>query len=239
MITMPLPPPREVPKLLSREYLEAGGLRAEAGRDGRSNAFWSEKQLNASRLEIMAQFHSDEEIWIFGYGSLIWNPIFPVVDRRIATVSGFHRSFCLQSYIGRGTADFPGLMLGLDAGGACTGVALKLGGANIEHELQLLWRREMMAGSYIPRKVRARDRDGDFQALTFVANRQASNYVGRQPDELAAARLISATGAIGSNFDYLVRTVEGLAAHDIRDKRLSQLLDLCQAAKLARDECET
>lgn len=193
-------------------------------------SLWTIDQIDVSLTQTMRGIHLDD-VWIFAYGSLVWNPIFPVAERRIACVHGYHRAFCLSSPIGRGTSDQPGLMLGLAAGGSCNGLALKIGGSDIRAELKLLWRREMLSGSYIPRWVNASTVSGNLRALTFVADPARKNYVGRLPDEAAVARLIAASGVLGSSFEYLQLTHDSLAAHGISDRHISRLLRLCCASK--------
>ncbi|WP_181176429.1 gamma-glutamylcyclotransferase [Mesorhizobium sp. B2-3-5] len=216
--------------VLSRELLSSGILQQNAALPGGGGVLWGNEQIDRSLTETMEGIAHDN-IWVFGYGSLIWNPIFPVAQSRTVKVYGFHRAFCLSSVVGRGSHDCPGLMLALDAGGSCRGVALKMGGDEIEGELRLLWRREMFAGSYIPKWVTAHSSDGNLRALAFVANRQRPNYIGRLPDEEAVCRLSTASGAFGSNLDYLRQTHAGLAVHGIHDPHVAGLLRICESLK--------
>lgn len=121
-------------------------MRDLIAREALSGAAPSEAELTAS-LESMMR-GADGDVWIFAYGSLIWNPIFPVAERRIARVHGYRRSFCLRSIVGRGTVEKPGLMLALDTGGTAVGVAFRLPTEAVADEMALLWRREMAVGSY-------------------------------------------------------------------------------------------
>lgn len=192
-------------------------------------------QIEAS-LEKTMRGVEPRNLWVFGYGSLIWNPIFPVSDRRNATIYGYRRALCLSSVVGRGTRDRPGVMLALDAGGSCRGVALKMAGDDVTEELRLLWRREMFAGSYTPKWVQAHFGGGAVMALTFVANRSRPNYVGRLPDEEAVCRLSTASGPLGTNLDYLRRTHAGLEAHGIMDARIARLLANCNVSPDKRED---
>ncbi len=214
--------------VLSRELLASGILQDHMHLAAGPGVLWTAEQIEQSLAETMDGVDR-RDIWVFGYGSLIWNPIFPVMATRTAKIHGFHRAFCLSSVVGRGSRERPGVMLALDVGGSCTGVALKMGGDDIDAELRLLWRREMLAGSYTPRWVKARSSAGDVQALTFVANRSRSNYVGRLPDEEAVCRLATASGPLGSNLDYLRRTHAGLEAHGIHDPHVTRLLQTCES----------
>jgi len=215
---------------LSRELLESSLLRDSFLQAAEPGSLWTSEQIEASLAETMRGVCMDD-IWVFAYGSLIWNPIFPVAERKTAYVHGFHRAFCLSSPIGRGTRERPGLMLGLASGGSCNGLALKIGGSDVQAELTLLWRREMLSGSYSPRWVNASYTGGKLQALAFVANPARQNYVGRLSDEEAVARLVEASGILGSSLEYLQLTHDGLAANGIPDRHISRLLKLCRASK--------
>ena len=215
--------------VLSRELLASGLLQRRVIHAADPGVLWTNEQIDRSLAETMDGVARDN-VWIFGYGSLIWNPIFPVVETRTAKIFGFHRAFCLSSLVGRGSSERPGVMLALDAGGSCTGVALKMGGEDIDTELRLLWCREMLAGSYIPKWVKSHSDDGDVPALTFVANRNRPNYIGRLTDDQAACRLSTASGPLGSNIDYLKRTHAGLQARGIRDPHIARLLRICESS---------
>ncbi|MCK7491255.1 MAG: gamma-glutamylcyclotransferase [Comamonadaceae bacterium] len=118
----------------------------------------SEAALEASLQQALAQRPAGPDVWLFGYGSLVWNPFIRFLERRPGTVRGYHRRFCLWSRINRGTPEQPGLALGLEPGGACRGVVFRMDDDVAEDELRILWRREMMLGSYVPRWVRATSR---------------------------------------------------------------------------------
>jgi cation transport protein ChaC len=164
------------------------------------------------------------DMWLFAYGSLIWNPLFPVAEERIARVHGLHRSFCIWTRVGRGTPERPGLVLGLDSGGACKGVALRLEAAIARAELALVWRREMLTGAYRPVWVKARTASGDIDAIAFVANRASASYAGRRTEAEVCATITGARGLIGTCGDYLRQTHEGLQSRGIRDRTLERLL---------------
>lgn len=215
--------------VLTRESLANGTLRDQLAHAAGPGLLWTDKQIDLSFEETMAGVTGDD-IWVFGYGSLIWNPIFPLAGMRWAKIFGFHRALCLSSVVGRGSRDLPGIMLALDAGGSCTGVALKVGGEDLHTELRLLWRREMLAGSYTPKWVNAHSGNDSVRALTFVANRNRPNYIGRLSDEEAVCRVSTASGPFGSNLDYLQRTQAGLEAYGIRDPHIDRLLQICDLA---------
>ena len=164
-------------------------------------------------------------IWVFAYGSLIWNPAMEFLERRFARLHGWHRSFCLSTAAGRGTPELPGLVLGLDRGGACTGAAFLIADAALETELALLWCREMLAGSYRPRWVSVRGADGlPFgHAIAFTINRAAPQYTGTITEAETVDRLARAAGTLGSSADYLFQTRDGLRALGITDRRIERL----------------
>ena len=176
--------------------------------------------------------------WVFAYGSLIWNPAIEFVQRRFARLHGWHRSFCLSTKAGRGSPELPGLVLGLDRGGACAGAAFLIAEETLETELTLLWKREMLAGSYTPRWVRVRDSSGvPFgHAITFTINRKATQYAGTLTQDELVHRLSRATGSLGSSADYLFKTREGLRILGIVDRRIEHLAALVEAVIKASDQ---
>ncbi|BCF95065.1 gamma-glutamylcyclotransferase [Paraburkholderia largidicola] len=216
--------------ILSRELLVNGTLHSRIAQAAGLGLLWTSEQMRRSLSETMEGI-DQSNVWIFAYGSLIWNPIFQVALKRTARIYGYHRGFYLSSVVGRGNPEQPGIMLALDAGGSCDGVVLKIGGDDVQTELELLWKREMLAGSYHPRWVMGRSSEGDVRALTFVANRGAPNYIGRISDEEAARRLMIARGPLGSNLDYVRRTHAGLETHGIHDRNVARLLLACDASQ--------
>jgi len=186
--------------------------------------FMSEEARRASLKAIRASVPVGEDAWVFGYGSLMWNPAINVVDSRKAHVRGYHRTFCLTLSVGRGVPDKPGLMLGIDRGGSCTGVAHRITADEVESELSILWLREMLSGAYEPRWVNA-DVDGHSRTrvLTFVINRSHPRYEGTLSEADVARRIAHAEGVLGTNRDYLYRTVKHLAELGIDDGPLRSL----------------
>jgi cation transport protein ChaC len=166
----------------------------------------------------------DEDLWLFGYGSLIWKPDFAYADRAVARVQGYHRSFCLWQRRHRGNRFNPNLMLALDAGGSCCGVAYRVATPDVEAKISATWRRELVGNGYRPRWVRARTGQGSVRALAFVANRgNAERYTGRLPDAVVARYIAEACGEGGSGAEYLLETVLALEKLRLRDSRLWRL----------------
>jgi cation transport protein ChaC len=208
---------------LSRRDLEANRMRelylAEVGP---AHAL-SDVQLSESLTSTLAAKPKGAGWWVFAYGSLLWNPIFPVAEMRPGTLAGSHRRFCLWSLASRGTRDSPGLVLGLDRGGACCGVVMRLPAMLAVDELHLLWRREMVVGSYRPTWVKVRTDGRDIIALTFIVRRDHPQYARGLSLDAQVAVLNKACGAFGTSLDYLERTRVALVAHGIVDPYLERL----------------
>jgi hypothetical protein len=141
--------------VLTRAMLEDGGLLRMVAETSPDLPVLSAEERAASLAATLRKRPAGDGVWLFAYGSLIWNPAIAFAERRFARINGWHRAFCLSTVAGRGTPDAPGLVLGLDRGGACTGAAFRVAEADIETELALLWQREMLSGSYAPRWVPA------------------------------------------------------------------------------------
>jgi cation transport protein ChaC len=164
-----------------------------------------------------------EQVWVFAFGSLIWNPAFHYVERRTARIHGFHRQFCLWAKAGRGSPERPGLMLSLESGGSCTGVAYRLAADAAATELDVLWRREMFTMAYRPVWTQARTPVGPVAVIAFSANRGHERYAPGLDDTAVAHHLATGVGPMGRCCDYLFDTVSHLRALDIRDRRLERL----------------
>ena len=209
--------------VLCRTDLEQGRMRAIYLAAVDSGRALDDEQLSESLTATLARRPKGAGWWVFAYGSLLWNPLFPVAEMRPAMLRGLHRRFCLWSVATRGTPQNPGLVLGLDRGGACRGVALRLPAPLAIDELHLLWRREMVVGAYRPRWVRL-DADGrKLVALTFVVRRDHPQYAGRLAAAKEVAVIAAARGAFGASADYLERTRVALVSHGIVDPYLETL----------------
>ena len=170
--------------------------------------------------------HPETDLWLFAYGSLMWKPDLEFAERRLAAVKGWHRRFCLWQWRYRGTRDRPGIMLALDRGGSCRGVAYRLSGPDLRAKIAPVWRREMTANGYRPRWVTAYTDDGAVTALVFVAHRAGERYAGRLPDEAIADRIALACGHIGPSAEYLLETVARCEELGIRDRHLWRMQSL-------------
>ena len=158
------------------------------------------------------------DFWVFGYGSLIWNPGFSAVESRRATLYGLHRSLCIYSWVHRGTRDLPGLVLGLDKGGSCHGIAYKVEAKNRDGVIEYLRERELVTNVYRETWRNIRIQNGSTEpALTYVVDRHSPQYSG-QLDIQEQAKIVSrATGNSGPNCEYILNTVEHLKTISIRD----------------------
>ena len=214
---------------ITREALKNWRIAALAReRDGAEASIASEDQLLESRRLVIADDGDVSDFWVFGYGSLIYNPIFDHSQRAIASIYGYHRRFCLWTTIGRGSPDCPGLVLSLDRGGSCKGIAFQLSPSKAIDELDLLWRREMMTLAYQPRLISLHTNIGLKRGLAFVANPTRPAYAPPMPFEATVEVLASATGFNGPCRDYLYDTVKGMQACGIRDYRLEKLVTAVQ-----------
>jgi cation transport protein ChaC len=163
-------------------------------------------------------------LWIFGYGSLMWDPCFSHVESRPALIYGYHRELCIYSSRWRGTPQRPGLVLGLDRGGACRGVAFRIAAAQVARSLESLWDREMRRGVYHPRLLHARLPGRTARVLAFVANPLHPGYAGTLPTERTAELIANCHGDRGPNVEYLARTLKHLADLGVRDHHLLRVM---------------
>lgn len=222
------PPPGEPPPderiSITREALRDGSLLAAARlRMPPGTTLISDAAIEADLDAKLSCHPPGADVWLFGYGSLMWNPAIEFAECRPGAVHGWHRRFCLWLHMGRGSPDNPGLMLALERGGRCAGLLFRVPAAKARAELLLAWRREMFTGAYQSRWVAAMTHDGPVRAATFVANRAHQRYAGRLDEAAIAARLASASGSLGSCATYLAETLGALQAAGLRDSTLERL----------------
>ncbi|HJP21842.1 MAG: gamma-glutamylcyclotransferase [Alphaproteobacteria bacterium] len=224
--------------MLKREDIVSGRVEAliiEAERLGLMERLPPAERAASCRAAI-ARFPSRDNVWVFAYGSLIWSPSFHYVERRPAIIYGYHRRYCLWAMLGRGSPEQPGLMLGLEPGGACAGAIFRVAPEAVESELGLLWDREMISGAYFPRILQARSGEQVFPAVAFAVNRSHERYAGRLSLAEVADVLAVAEGDLGSCCDYLFHTVTHLKEMGVSDRRLSRLKRLVEERRTRQAE---
>ena len=219
---------------LTRETILDGAIADFARRNPGRSRVLSDHERQASLDDILSRAPSVGDIWVFGYGSLIWNPAFHFEERCIGQIYGYHRRFCLWTQLGRGCPKQPGLVLGLDRGGSCHGVAYRIAAPKVQTELDILWRREMLSGAYVPVWITAHTAAGPVPALSFAIDRKQDRYSGRLPEETIVRSIAFATGELGACSDYLYATVQNLSELGIKDRYLERLAECVKGAQLAR-----
>ncbi len=211
---------------LTREYLRSGGLTEHIRRTNPDAVLLTDEERSASLNAVLANRREHGNgIWVFAYGSLIWNPAMHIADREIARAIGWHRSFCLATKGGRGTAENPGMLLGLQPGGDCIGAVLRVAEADIPAELDILWRREMVSSGYIPRWVEVQTPQGAplGHAIAFTINPAGPSFCGPLPEAELVRRIATAHGPLGTAAAYLFNTRDGLREMGITDPLLESL----------------
>ncbi len=193
-------------------------------------------KLDNDILDQMKQVYLDdinpnENIWVFGYGSLMWKPGFKFDRKKSALLQGWQRSFCIYSHCYRGTAQNPGLVLGLDRPEPveknndlnCHGIAFHIKAENVKPTLEYLWDREMVNGVYEPITATIKINNKDFKCYTFAANHQHPQYAGSLSDDEKLTIIRKAYGSTGTNREYLINTVVQLDNIGIEDSYLHRL----------------
>ncbi|WP_339857516.1 gamma-glutamylcyclotransferase [uncultured Nisaea sp.] len=172
-----------------------------------------------------------DDLWVFGYGSLMWRPGFDYVERLAVRLNGYHRDFCVWSHRYRGTPERPGLVLGLDRGGSCRGIAYRIAPENREAVLAYLHEREMITGVYDPRYLPIIDPLSGRRAVaqSYVVDRTHPQYAAGLTVEQRAALVIQGIGTAGPCRDYLANTVAHLVELGMPDRRLATLLKTVDA----------
>ena len=221
--------------VISRDALIQGELETHLAEAEAKGLFvrLSEEARKQSRADIMARFAPDEDIWVFGYGSLMWNPAFEFDEQRTGTIYGRHRRFCLRTMMGRGDEHFPGLTLGLDRGGSCSGILFRVDRSHAAHELDLIWQREMITDVYQPVITPVQTPSGTVRATTFAINRDHHRYAGDLDMQAEAEIIARATGWLGTCREYLYNTVDMLETRNIPDQTLHRLCRMVR--QIARD----
>jgi cation transport protein ChaC len=180
------------------------------------DAAWHEASIN----QTLAHWDGHSDLWVFGYGSLIWRPEFDHLESRRARIHGYHRALCMWSRINRGTPEQPGLVFALDAGGSCEGAVYRIAGSRVWDIMVPLWQREMPSGSYIPRWLNCHTADGPVSGLVFTMDRRCESYVADLSNEQIVDIVRQGHGRYGPCTDYVLQTADALDAVGITDRRL-------------------
>ena len=186
---------------------------------------WTEQERLASLETALKDWRPGQDLWIFGYGSLIWRPEFEFIEQRAASLEGYHRSLCLWSRINRGTPETPGLVFGLEQTGVCQGMVFKIAGQNVEQTFDAVWKREMGTGAYLPSWLTCATPLGNVKAMAFVIDRNGPAYVKQPPEDDLVEIICRAHGTYGSCFDYVTQTAVSLQAAGICDEHLAALTE--------------
>ncbi len=164
------------------------------------------------------------DFWVFGYGSLMWRPGFAHTETRRARLHGYRRALCVRSHVHRGTPDRPGLVLGLDYGGSCIGLAFRVPGDLQGEVMSYLRERELVTNVYRERRLPVRLEGGEtIDAVSYVVDRRHEQYAGHLDADHAAAMVSGAIGQSGPNEEYVLNTVQHLRALSIRDHWLEDV----------------
>ncbi len=175
----------------------------------------------------------DQDLWVFGYASLIWRPEFDADEQRPAVVHGWHRALEMRSRVNRGTPECPGLVFALVPGGSCRGMAYRIDQPRAAVELERLWAREMPTGVYDPKWLACRTAQGPVRALAFTLSRRSPAHTGPLSDAQMLEVLRCAAGRFGSTLDYLLETARSLRHCGIRDRDIERLVALARHHHLA------
>lgn len=231
-----------LPRQLGREDFTAERARLYAEmlrRHGLPEPMSDEAREN-SRRAVLSTLVPGQDLWLFAYGSLMWNPALKVAESRRAQISGYGRHFCLTVSMGRGTPENPGLMLALDRepGAICSGIAHRVLNEDLDSETRILWYREMISGAYRPHWL-----DGEFvessgkaRLLAFVVRRDHARYEPQVSHPELVRRIAQAEGIFGSNRDYLYRTAEFIAERGLAEDRLVELAQEVRAFRIQQGE---
>ncbi len=184
---------------------------------------YSDAEIAAGEAAFLAS-HGARDLWVFAYGSLMWDPAVQFAEVRQGRIGGYARRFCLNDPGARGTPEAPGLMAALDVGPGCEGLVFRIDGDRLHEELGYLWRRERIAPGYHDVMVEVETGQGAVRGLTFVIDHAAPNYAPDLPFEEQVRRIATATGELGTNRAYLENVAAQFAALGIEDADVQALM---------------
>lgn len=212
--------------MLTRDFLVNADCQSSFGTIDQQ-LLLSTEQRQRSLAEFMAQQpQPGAPVWVFGYGSLMWNPVLDYSEVRPAVLQGWQRGFCIRLIAGRGTACTPGRMLALKAGGQTRGLVFRLSEERRAEELELLWKREMITGCYCPRWQQVTLDSGEpITALVFTINTCHPLFEADESTQVVAPLIARAQGPLGTNAGYLYALVESMASLGEHDEKLTRLAE--------------
>ncbi len=210
---------------LTREALINGDIERLLHKNRRGLKVMSDRQRAELVQQTLDHLDDNADLWIFAYGSLIWNPALDFEEQRRCVVYGLQKKFCFWTTISRGTEEQPGLMLGLVEGGQCNGLAYRIDRKKAATELDVLFRREMALFVYIPTWSEAycEKTDTYFTTLTFVADPANERFVNHLTQAETARTIATATGPLGKNCDYLFQLSKNLRDLEFDEEELDAL----------------
>jgi cation transport protein ChaC len=179
--------------------------------------------------QLRGQLVPGQDLWVFGYASLIWRPEFVALEQHRTCVHGWHRALKMWSRINRGTVQRPGLVFALLPGGSCQGLVWRIAAADAQQTLTRLWAREMPLQVYTPRWLPCPTPQGPVRALAFTLRRDHPSHTGTLGEHAYREIFAHARGRFGSTLDYARETYAALLAHGIEDRALAALLRLAPA----------
>ena len=209
---------------LTKNNISKGHLGDKIKSISGSDKVLTTEELLQARRKIIPDKGIDEDIYIFAYGSLLWNPTVDYEDEFLAKVYGFHRSFCMKTNLGRGSFKKPGLMLGLDKGGSCRGSAFKLRNSEAIKNIDILFRREMVTGAYKPKLLKTILVNGrKVLSLAFTVDKKHKNYFQDKEIQTKAKMISNAHGFLGTCEEYFQNTLESLSELNIVDSEMTAI----------------
>ena len=209
---------------LTKDNISKGHLGEKIKSISGSDKVLTTEELLQARRKIIPDKGIGEDIYIFAYGSLLWNPTVDYEDEFLAKVYGFHRSFCMKTNLGRGSFKNPGLMLGLDKGGSCQGSAFKLRNSEAIKNIDILFRREMVTGAYKPKLLKTILVNGrKVLSLAFTVDKKHKNYFKDKGIQTKAKMISNAHGFLGSCEEYFQNTLESLSELNIVDSEMTAI----------------
>jgi len=177
-----------------------------------------------NREALLANWPPTQDLWIFGYASLIWRPEFEILEQHPTKVQGWHRALKMWSRLNRGTPECPGLVFALLSGGSCQGLVFRTPARQVKQTIEQLWLREMPNSVYTTRWLQCPTPQGPVNALAFTLPRSSPSYTGNLSPAQYQHIFQNATGRYGTTLDYAKETFHSLKQQGIHDKALEALL---------------